>query len=1130
MKKNKLNVLYFIEPSLEMGNEKFRLGSIRNHLNDEINNLKKYCNVDIIISKDLLNFARDEGLLENINTFIVSRDKITKSFGSHREQYSNYQDKKYTCKKEIKFYEKLLKEYKPDVVVLYECLAPYFKKIYPNAIIINETLGVLSRAPYPELSCFDINGIIGDATSCIFKDRINNIKFKPNDYKFIEEYKSFIQKDINKNKVDLNLFNKFERNILLPLQVSGYFTFDHCCEFKSQLDYVEQVLNDIDKDIGIIITMHGIQNDIFDSDRGKSLLEKHDNLLIFDEVNELRWSSQHILPYCDGVISVSSSVVGTAALWDLPIYVYGKSQYSIFSDESLDRFIVNVINRVKVNHINTLVFFLLYYNVTTFELKNSDYFYKFITNLMNKDIDCVNFYLSVNNDRSKLYSEYRNRLFDIENNKYSPQNIVGSIPTEYYFERSLSECDIVSFDIFDTLISRKVYNPNTVFDLMQPSVKNEFNKLGFDLNKFGGFRKLRERAANRCIRRAKNDGIEDISLKDIYNEIRALTNIPSDLELAIRKLEITTELNVTIRREYGYKIFNLAKKLDKKIIFVSDMYLSESDVKLLLKKNGYDSNGVDIFVSSEFGKTKKSGSLFDIVNDKYHDNKIIHIGDNYYSDYVMARNKGIQAIAIPSASDNFENSYCPRYEIDKNIINSNVGSNIYYGLVSRKFFDETVFKKSHFGGDPKVLGYFAGGPIMFGFVRWICEQVKLSKIDKVYFLARDGYLVKEIYDEFRKFDTSLPKSEYLLASRRCYNTASFSNEQDILSSISMSFSQSSIRYIFEKRYNILSIPLNKIISAGFSSSDDVIDLKRGSHKRKFLRLLSIMKDEILASSESERKNLIRYLKDKDFFKNEEKCVIDIGHNGTLQRDLSKITDTKFHGLYFMTFSGAESLLDYDLPVKGYLANFEDQKLSYHPYVKNIGMFEFLFLPPIPSFERFDSDADGNLREVYVSGNEQNRFDLIEIIHDQVKVFSQNVLKIVNGNYKEFNLSKNNCIKTYVDFISNPCVDDVNIFSGISFVDGFGGNSSRFIISEHSNEYEVNIKNSWWRKGAEVYFMGNEHVKEKLSLFEYTTPKSIKYSRVKRVLINKKKIKKFLFKPHIVILNRLNKYIFNRVLF
>ena len=188
---------------------------------------------------------------------------------------------------------------------------------------------------------------------------------------------------------------------------------------------------------------------------------------------------------------------------------------------------------------------------------------------------------------------------------------------------------IISFDVFDTLIIRDVPFPTDVFDMLNPEDKNF---------------KTRRIEAERIARTQSTK--EDITLEEIY---KVLMPAASDEELRqAMEREINTELKACKANKPALDFFNSVRESGKRIIIISDMYLKSDTVRLILQNCGYNLDGVNVYISSEYAKTKRTGSLFKtVLSLEYitpHD--IIHIGDNWRSDWFRPSMVGMKAILI----------------------------------------------------------------------------------------------------------------------------------------------------------------------------------------------------------------------------------------------------------------------------------------------------------------------------------------------------------------------------------------------------------------------------------------------------------------------------------------------------
>ncbi len=315
--------------------------------------------------------------------------------------------------------------------------------------------------------------------------------------------------------------------------------------------------------------------------------------------------------------------------------------------------------------------------------------------------------------------------------------------------------EYVSFDIFETAVKRPFYNPCDLFYLLDET----FEKL-YRCN--SSFHTLRIDGENGC--RAVSEK-EDINLDDIYHYISVTYRIPEEVCLSLRNAEICLEQKYNLKRRFVYSIYSYALDIGKKVIFTSDMYLDENDVENILQKNGY-TNYERIFVSSKTGKLKRTGSLYkEIVRQlATAPGKIIHFGDNYYSDYDMAIQCGWNAFYIPNCMDAMEKYVL----IDKDRAGIN-GYGCMIQMVANYYFDNPFrpFNPlTKYGSDPYFMGYYVLG------MNIVAQIIKLNKVLKAYkkkrvvFTSRDGYLLKKAYDEYMSICKNKVVTDYRYTSRK----------------------------------------------------------------------------------------------------------------------------------------------------------------------------------------------------------------------------------------------------------------------------------------------------------------------------------------------------------------------------
>jgi FMN phosphatase YigB (HAD superfamily) len=213
-------------------------------------------------------------------------------------------------------------------------------------------------------------------------------------------------------------------------------------------------------------------------------------------------------------------------------------------------------------------------------------------------------------------------------------------------KNTTEKINIVSFDIFDTLVKRDFYEPDYAKYLM-PS------RLGLDFTS-EEFVKIRNTVEYDL--RVKKQFIGDVDIYEIYEELVLKFNLSYEpKQLAETEFEIDLEgLN---KKEIMIDLLNALAEKGKRIFIISDTYYMEHQIRMLLSKVGVRCN-YELFLSSTLGLRKDNGSMWEML-DKHlteQNQKIncIHIGDNVCSDSQFPGDYGINNFHILGPMDKWD--------------------------------------------------------------------------------------------------------------------------------------------------------------------------------------------------------------------------------------------------------------------------------------------------------------------------------------------------------------------------------------------------------------------------------------------------------------------------------------------
>lgn len=292
---------------------------------------------------------------------------------------------------------------------------------------------------------------------------------------------------------------------------------------------------------------------------------------------------------------------------------------------------------------------------------------------------------------------------------------------------------INSFDIFDTVLTRVVSNPQDIFLLIQQELKSSQSALPGSLCLH--FAKIRVKAE---LLARVNKKKEEVSFDEIYAAFAKINPIdPATIEL-LKQLELKIELQSC--RPIAKTIIEINRSRSKgaKVIFISDMYLPQDLIQKMLEHVGAYLPGDEIYLSAETGLTKRSGNLFRYILKKegITAQDLEHLGDNYYSDIFIPSMLGIRVVRCLSGLNRYERA------IRQTVKNEALLGALVSGVsksVRLSFFIDDLNKKVVQEVSSSIIG-----PTFLFFVWWVMDSAQKQGLRRLYFLYREGEVLFKI--------------------------------------------------------------------------------------------------------------------------------------------------------------------------------------------------------------------------------------------------------------------------------------------------------------------------------------------------------------------------------------------------
>ncbi len=422
---------------------------------------------------------------------------------------------------------------------------------------------------------------------------------------------------------------------------------------------------------------------------------------------------------------------------------------------------------------------------------------------------------------------------------------------------------ILSLDVFDTLITRKVAQPSHVFALLEQELCVD-NKM-----KFSGFARRRLFAERRAREiKSRSDPHADVTLNEIYTELRRDLQLGFSLSQEIANREMSIEKQCAVAVPHTRDLIARARSAGKKVIAVSDNYMPAHQILDMFEQSGIDGFSLsDIFVSCEYGGTKANGRIWAPVLTSLGvaASEVLHVGDHEDADGNSPTKAGISSVV----DSRMNRSH--RFPINTT---PSVLPHSRLEAVVRDEMRNTQW-------DPiRVMGRTSAAMIVASQILLLDQALQRDPTAHVYFAARDGYLARGVWNKVRASHGG-PSAEYLHVSR------------SVLWRTNPKFKPSKL--IGPRESLTLARLAHRLEMPSLVELVQDCDTETELTAEQAWKIIEDHRTDIDKVTRSHRDMVVEYLESKGMFRPGRHFVVDLGWTGSSIADLAAVVHAETNG-------------------------------------------------------------------------------------------------------------------------------------------------------------------------------------------------------------------------------------------
>jgi len=652
---------------------------------------------------------------------------------------------------------------------------------------------------------------------------------------------------------------------------------------------------------------------------------------------------------------------------------------------------------------------------------------------------------------------------------------------------NLDRFDVISFDVFDTLLERRIEPPDLVKE-QSAAFLSKF-LLAFDiLHKSDDILARRKAIETRLRRLAVEQGFDAefefaVLAEELIADCTAATvsaAVKKEIVEAFVRQELQLEQQALMPKPEMAALFRELLRRNKRVILSSDMYLSAVQIRNLLSANGLPVHDVPLYVSGELKACKGTGRLFRrwIESQRVDPRRAIHVGDNVKCDFIAPLAVGLSAIHFSDSASQARREHLLKLH------HAAASSDLAKGKYALALCDN--FKSHPLNGDFFFrYGNQFLGPVFAVAMHRLVEQVRQYGIHQLLFAAREGFVFKNIYERF---------AQSLIPHAQRPNTvyAYFSRQSTALASVqrlSPREVQRGVRKMkgvgLAKVLSIHGLPQEPFATIAAEYGISLNDPIHGIDEPRLTKFLSDtrVQSAVAPLQRSAAAKLEAYLAQCGFWgRNRKVGLIDVGWEGSIQFNLINAFGQRqdfpqLFGFYLGRRRGP-NLLDYSPSfAEGLLYDYRNYSIAERLPLEFLEIFEEAARAPHGTAMGYRlADSNDTVRPILKQPGQADRdFEIqnnpqLAVLQEGILDFAERYLEAIRWTGYSSRQIKPFVLATATRFVCLPRKNEVQtIIRHLNHAEEFSAGNSYELGLRKFNPLRLGdwkkVKRAFWRQGS-----------------------------------------------------------------